>query len=158
MYVAQLGTTFHWNKYATGFYGNYDGHMELAIPDDITGEARATDLREIRGRILRFTHENPDYIDLVRANRMLATAGLAPWTPATEAVKNRFYVSFSGYITTDLTREQLNAKLLKYLTRQGAETQRLEFYIDASRDRDTSPVRVPMSETTALLPLPGRSF
>lgn len=156
LYVAQLSRTFHWNKagYRESIHRTgYTGAMELDISAERTPAGMAQDLREIRGRILRFTVERPDYITLEKADEFLTTAGLAPY----QAVPRVSYqVSAGGRLASELTREQLTAKLEKYMRRLGVEHP--EVYVAPARHPDRQLVTIPSSEMTELLTRPGRSF
>jgi hypothetical protein len=144
-FVAQLSRTFRWNSRVTGYFtDSYSGRMELEIPADRTGEERARDLREIRGRILRFIYEQSSYLNLDRANEFLSTAGLAPYTP--EGNKQRYHVEIYGYIASELNSDEIRVKAQRWMTRQGGTNPTINVTADTIRNR-----RVPDSETTALL-------
>lgn len=160
-FVAQLSATFHWNKNGrldSLYREGYTGAMELDIPGDRTPAQMAQDLREIRGRVLRFTLDCPKYLSLEKANEFLVTAGLAPYGPALP-VTNRYTISVTGMLDTGLTSEQLQRKLEKYLKRLGVTNP--DVYIQVPRDRydrSGAPGVVPQSETVRLLPNPSRHY
>ena len=151
LFVGQLSRVFHWNALATGVYYGYSGEMTYdpaRLPED-TDSARAQDLRELRGRILRMTLDRSDYINLARANEFLEDSGLPRHDKKTPG---RIYVNLSGYAPGDeTTPEKLQAEVQEYLTRIGAEGVTIATY----REHRTSYIDFP--DTTELLPQPGTS-
>ena len=154
LYVAQLSMVFHWDRYGTAYRG-YDGEMKYdptCLPED-TDEARARDLRELRGRILRFTIDSPDYLTVQLANQFLTTAGLAPWSEAQETPKHRYYVRMTAYIDSELSEDEVMTKLTRSFTRQGLVPGTLgtRHY----EETEVTPNSIPVAETVVLLRHPG---
>jgi hypothetical protein len=140
-YVGQLSRTFKWNPEARGVYGGYDGEMTISVPDDRTGEEMAADLRDIRGRVLRFTIDMSSHINLRMANEFLTRAGLAPYTAA-----GVVSIETSCRVTTALTETEIREKVTEFLATLGENARRVDVYV--------SPVgvsSVPEAETTELL-------
>lgn len=136
-----------WGHYGEGIYG----WMRIVTTDLHTDEDRARDLREVRGRILAFTIDKPDYIDIYRANGFLRSAGLRPWTPQDADGKTRMYVSAGAYIETDKDEHDVRAALRKRLASLGM-TGDADIYVNLERRRGTPPE----SETTPRLRRPKR--
>lgn len=154
LYVAQLSNTFRWDSFVRDYYTDgYSGQMKLDIPEDRTAQERATDLREIRGRILRNTRDHSEYLNMRRANGFLENAGLAPWSPPVPA-KNRYYVSLGCWISSEKTAEELQDKITRSLTRAGAEKSGMSLVVEEDNPAAPSQARVPDSETVPLLPHP----
>lgn len=146
-HVAQLTRTFRWNRQGVNpsiVASGYSGAMELDIPETRDGAERAQDLREVRGRILRFTRDMPDYLTQEMANQFLTTAGLAGWVPSGN---RRYGVEFSGTLDTALTREEIEKKVRALFTKLGV-TGHVGIYI---RDL-SSTATIPAGDTAELLP------
>ncbi len=140
IYVGQLTTTFRWNR--------DNRQMEMLVPVGFSDEDRGRDLREVRGRILRFTVESRESLSLDKANEFLTTAGLAPYQAESQPV----LVDIGAYayrVPSDQTSAQIREKFIEAITSAfGAEiASRWEINISP---RQTRP-QVPNGETVRLL-------
>lgn len=144
LFVGQLTRTYRWDR--------TEERMRLDIPETRTAAERATDLRELRGRILRFTRTQPDYLDIAKANEFLTLAGLAPYAPEAEPenTPRRYSVSIGARVNSTLTETELRTKLTRYMTRIGAEARSIDIYV-TPMDRNRRSQVIPESETTRLI-------
>lgn len=140
-YVGQLSRTFKWNPDARGVYPEYDGEMTISIPDDRTGEEMAADLRDIRGRVLRFTINMSDTLSVAKAHEFLSHSGLPPYEHAP-----RVNVEIDGRVTTTLTREEIAERFTGFLAALGEDAQVGGVYVNSERSG------IAMADTVALLP------
>jgi len=137
-YVDQLSNTLRWNSSAE--------QMEIVVPSGFSNTERAADLRDIRGRILRFTIDQARVLSLDKANDFLTGAGLAPYQPAV-VPERRFDASIGAYpISTTLTGSELRDKIRGALD---AEFGHGVWQVDINERRSGS--QVPESETVRLL-------
>jgi hypothetical protein len=143
-HVARLTRTFKWDT--SGYNSSisasgYSGAMELNIPAERSGAERAQDLRELRGRVLRFTIEMPEYLTTEKANEFLTTAGLQPHHGG-----NRTYnADFTGFLSTALTREEIEKKVNALIKKLGV-TGNVGFYLSEHGGSG-----IPRQDTTELL-------
>jgi len=150
--VSSLTRSFHWDPDASGWYSGYDGHMEV-IPAYHTDESRGMDLRDIRGRILKYANDRTDVFSLQKANEFLSYAGLPPYVPETPK-QNQFYVDLTGILVTELTEEQLREKFGKWMRRNGFTQSSARQYYENQTPYQV--IRVPESELAELVPGVGR--
>ena len=150
-YVQQLTDSYVWNPDVENFYRGYNGQMTVAPRADMTDEERGQDLRDVRGRVLRFTLDQSDTIELTRANEFLTNARLAPWTGGPIGVR-RVYASVGVYVDTTKTDDQIRAALTRTANSLGEVTGNgPDLYVSEQSRRNG---RVPLSDTTELLSRP----
>ena len=120
-------------------YDRYGEVMRYIVPD--TGEERASDLRDIRGRILEFVNDSGE-VSLDKANGFLSGAGLAPYVPEAPAENNfRLYLP-NVSLTTTLGSQEVEDKFREFLIAVGAD----------HLDREMSDVEVDDHGTSAVVP------
>jgi hypothetical protein len=153
LFVGQLTTSFSWNRYGHNesiSRSGYSGCMDIVPPP--TGELRAADLRDVRGRVLRFTRTKPDYLSVTKADEFLTGAGLAPYAAETPAETPRYGISVTGYLTTsELTEAQIGEKIRRFMTRTLGITDP-DIYVALQAPRRNRRITIPEAETVRLLP------
>lgn len=154
-HVVRLSPAFQWEyvgDYEMGpqVYGGHGGSRIKLWLDFGYVTDRAQDLRDLRGRILRFTLDQPDYLDKDRANRFLTHAGLQPWSPEPEPEGQKHYsISFYCTATTELSQADIEARLRRLAGRIGAPSGTVGMSVDESRPRRRT--YIPESQTVRLL-------
>lgn len=156
-YISRLSPVFRW-EYASlrdlGTPAHRGGHggadIVVWLDFDSAGDDLARDLRDLRGRILRFTLDQPDHIDLDKANQFLTNAGLEPWSPEPEPEgPKRYSVSFYCSATTELSQADIEARLHRLAGRIGAPSYTVSMGVSEDRPRRTT--YIPESQTVRLL-------
>jgi len=124
--------------------------MYLAPSGHMTGAERARELRDLRGRILRFTVETPDTLSAEKANEFLRAAGLAPWEPGKPGSPRAVRRHVSLRMTTDtlFTDQEITGKLRRLAESLGEAPGTL---VVSCYELSLTP-GIPRSETVPLLP------
>lgn len=154
LFVGQITRTFRWDRDARGMLKDgAHGAMRLDLDRCPTDEARAEDLREVRGRILRFTVTQPSEIYLDLANQFLRNSGLTPWTPEAQPPEPPKYrvETYSVVTNGTLSAEEIREKLTRYLRRLGVAGDDVSVYVTPQAPARRRDAAVPRSETTPLI-------